>query len=209
MAVMNSTYPVHLEVSSPPRFERIQLLLRIVLAIMLGWVGITAGWLACVLYGLLPVIAAIAVSSLGGEGYATTVGPKLWRVLVWLLQFGAYMSLLIDRFPTGDDEPVRIEIQFTGKPTIGSALIRLATSIPSGFVLIFLWCVSSVLWIIAAGVVLLDGRIPDGILAFQRGVLRWQARLVAYHASLVEEYPPFSFETGDGRGAAITASGAR
>jgi hypothetical protein len=46
------------------------------------------------------------------------------------------------------------------------------------------------------------------ILSFQRGVLRWQARLVAYHASLVEEYPPFSFETGDGHGATPAASGA-
>lgn len=176
---------------------------------MLGWIGITAGWLVCVLYGSLPVIAAIAVSSLGGEGYATTVGPKLWRVVVWLLQFWAYMALLTDRFPTGDDDPVRIEIQFTGKPTIGATLTRLATSIPSGLVLTLLWCVSSVLWSIAAIVVLLNGSMPEVILAFQRGVLRWQSRLVAYHASLVEDYPPFSFETGDGRDATIAASGAR
>jgi len=204
-----SSYPVHVEVSSPPRFERLQLLLRIVLAIMLGWIGITAGWLVCMLYGLLPVIAAIAVSSRGGDGYLATVGPKLWRVLVWLLQFGAYMALITDRFPTGDDDAIRIEIQFTGKPTIGSALTRLATSIPSGLMLIFLWCVASVLWLVAAVVVLLDGQMPDAILAFQRGVLRWQSRLVAYHASLVEEYPPFLFETGDGHDATITASGAR
>jgi len=207
---MSSNYPVHVEVSSPPRFERIQLVLRIVLAITLGWIGITAGWLVCALYGLLPVFAAIAVSSRGGEGYTTTIGPRLWRVLVWLLQFGAYMALLIDRFPAGDDDPVRIDIQLTGKPTIGSALTRLATSIPSGLVLVFLWCGSSVLWLIAAVIVLLDAPMPDAILAFQRGVLRWQARLVAYHASLVAEYPPFSFETGDGHDhPTVAASGAR
>jgi hypothetical protein len=28
----------------------------------------------------------------------------------------------------------------------------------------------------------------------QRGVLHWQARLAGDHASLVDEYPPFSFE---------------
>jgi len=206
---MDSKYPIHVEVSSPLRFERIQILLRIVLAIMLGWVGITAGWLVTVLYGLLPVIAAIAVSSLGGEGYATTVGRKLWRILSWLLQFAAYMALLTDRFPTSDDDPVRIEIQFTGKPTIGSSLVRLITSIPSGFVLMLLWCVSSVLWIIAAVIVLFGSPMPDAILAFQRGVLRWQARLVAYHASLVEEYPPFSFDTGDGHDVTPAASGVR
>jgi uncharacterized protein DUF4389 len=204
-----SNYPVHVEVSSPPHFERIQLLLRIVLAIMLGWIGITVGWIVCLLYGLLPVIAAIAVSSRGGTGYTTTVGPTLWRGLRWLLQFGAYMALLTDRFPTGDDDPVRIELQLTGKPTLGSVLSRLATSIPSGVVLLLLWCVSSVLWLAAAGIVLVNASIPDPILAFQRGVLRWQARLLAYHASLVEEYPPFSFETGDGRDAAAAGSVAR
>jgi hypothetical protein len=26
-------------------------------------------------------------------------------------------------------------------------------------------------------------------------VLRWETRLVAYHASLVDEYPPFAFDT--------------
>jgi len=204
-----SSYPVHVEVSSPPRFERLQLLLRIVLAITLGWIGVTAGWLVCLLYGLLPVIAAVAISSLGGERYLATVGPKLWRVLVWLLQFEAYMALITDRFPTGEDDPVRIEIQFTGRPTIGSALGRLATSIPSGLMLAFLWFVASVLWLVAAVIVLFNAPMPDAILAFQRGVLRWQSRLVAYHASLVEAYPPFLFESGDGHDATITASGAR
>ena len=45
--------------------------------------------------------------------------------------------------------------------------------------------------------VLFTERIPPSILAFQRGVLRWNARLVAYHASLVEEYPPFALDTDE------------
>jgi hypothetical protein len=51
-----------------------------------------------------------------------------------------------------------------------------------------------VLVIVGAVTILIDGHVPSGILAFQRGMLRWQARLLAYHASLIEEYPPFSFE---------------
>lgn len=206
---MSDTYPVHVEVSSPRQFERGQILLRLALAIMLGWVGITAGWLICVLFGLLPVIAAVAISSAGRERYFAEVGLKLWRVLAWLLQFGAYMALLVDRFPTGDDDDVRIQIAITGRPTVGSALTRLVTSIPSGFVLVLLWCVSSVLWIVAAVSVVVGVAMPESILAFQRGVLRWQAHLVAYHASLVDEYPPFSFDTGDGHDTTIAASGAR
>jgi hypothetical protein len=196
---MTSDYPVHLEVSSPARFDRVQLLLRIALAIVLGWVGITGGWLVWLLYGALPVSAAIASSSLGSERFASDFAPRLWRVLRWLLQLSAFMMLLVDRFPTGDAGPVQVDVRCTGTPTAGSALLRLVTSIPSGLVLCVLWFVSAVLWLIAAGLVLLGGPMPAPILAFQRGVLRWQARLVAYHASLVEEYPPFSFETDDGR----------
>src|SRR5512141_1658722 len=104
---MRSDYPVHVEVASPPKLERIQLLLRIALAVVLGWFGVTAGWLVWALYALLPLIAAIAISSVGGTSYATDMGPKLWRVLTWLLQLSAYMMLLVDRFPTGGDYPAR------------------------------------------------------------------------------------------------------
>lgn len=195
---MTSEHPVSVEVSSPTYFERVQLLLRVVLAIVLGWIGITAGWLACLLYGALPVIAAIAISSHGPERYIAETGPRMWRVLAWLVQLSAYMSLVVDRFPTGGPHPVHPEIRFTGTPTVGSALLRLLTSIPSGVVLMVLWFVSSVLWIVAALIVLFGGAMPESLIGFQRGVVRWQARLVAYHASLVDEYPPFTFDTGTG-----------
>ena len=206
---MSGDYPVHVVVNSPATFDRVQLLLRIALAVALGWVGITAGWLICMLYGMLPVVAAIASSSIGNERFANEFAPRLWRVLRWLLQLSAYMLLLVDRFPTGDDTGVHIDLQPTGKPTAGSALVRLITSIPSGLVLIVLWCVSGFLWLIAAGLVLLGGPMASSILAFQRGVLRWQARLVAYHASLVDEYPPFSFDTEDGRDTPLAATSVR
>lgn len=189
-------YPVQLEVSSPARFDRIQLLLRIGLAIVLGWFGITAGWLVVVLYGTLPLIAAIAISSMGAR-YIAELAPRLWNVLAWLLRLSAYMALVTDRFPADNRDRVQIAIRFTGQPTVGSALSRLLMSIPSGIVLCALWLVSSILWLVAAICVLANGRMPASFLAYQRGVLRWQARLVAYHASLVDEYPPFSFDGAD------------
>src|SRR5262249_54288876 len=108
--------------------------------------------------------------------------------------FSAYMLLLVDRFPAGEPTGVQIQIRPDARPTTGSALLRLITSIPSGFVLAILGCVSSVLFVIGAVMVLIERRIPSSILGFQRGVLRWQARLLAYHASLVDEYPPFSLD---------------
>ena len=32
--------------------------------------------------------------------------------------------------------------------------------------------------------------------AVLRGIVRWEARLLAYHASLTDCYPPFTLETG-------------
>ena len=205
---MSSDYPVQIDVTSPPHFDRVQLLLRIGIAILLGWLGLTAGWLVCLLFGALPLIAAIAISA-ERDAYHQEVAPQVWSVLDWLLRLSAYMLLLVDRFPTDETRSVVIDIRYTGQPTVGSALVRLITSIPSGLVLMLLWCVSSVVWIVAALAVLFGLSMPRSILAFQRGVLRWQARLVAYHASFVAEYPPWSFDTETPSGAALAMAGGR
>jgi hypothetical protein len=188
------TYPVQIEATSPLRFDRIQLALRLVIAIALGWVGASAGWLGCALFLALPVIAAIVISTRGAQAYLDDVGPRVWRLVSWLLAFSAYMLLLVDRFPAGEPTGVQIQIRPDARPATGTALLRLITSLPSGFVLAILGCVSSVLFVIGAVMILVDERVPTWILGFQRGMLRWQARLAAYHASLVDEYPPFSFE---------------
>jgi hypothetical protein len=187
--------PVQISIVSPPRFLRLQLLLRILLTVALGWLGITARWLVGAMYLLLPLIAAIAISSMGAERYRNELAPRVWRVLVWLLELSAFTALLVDTLPAGRDKHVHALIRFTGTPTVGSALLRLLTSIPSGIVLSILWCVSGILWIVAALSVLFFESVPPSVLAFQRAVLRWNARLVAYHASLVDEYPPFALDT--------------
>jgi hypothetical protein len=51
-------------------------------------------------------------------------------------------------------------------------------------------------WLVGAVMILLTEHYPDALHDFQCGVVRWQARLFAYVASLVEAYPPFSFDTG-------------
>ncbi len=199
--------PVHVEVSSPRVFDRVQVLLRILLAIVLGWLGVTAGGLVGVLYLLLPVIAAISIS-LGGDRFRVAVAPRVAAALTWLLALSAYMMLLTDRFPAGVDTN-RIELPITGRPTVGSALWRLVTSLPSGVLLIVLWFVSAVLWLVAAVAVIFGAPIPASVLGYQRGVLRWQARLVAYHASLVDDYPPLAIDTNETDHAVFTSSEAR
>lgn len=206
---MSSHYPVQVDVVSPPQFDRVQVVLRIGIAILLGWLGLTAGWLTCLLFGALPLVAAAVISS-ERDNYLGDVAPQIWIALDWLLRLSAYMLMLVDRFPSDEARSVVTEIRYNGAPTVGSALARLITSLPSGIVLMLLWCVSCVLWVAGALAVLLGLGMPSSILGFQRGVLRWHARLLAYHASFVAEYPPWSFDTethGHGGEAAAAASG--
>ena len=181
---MSSEHPVQIDATSPPHFDRAQLLLRIGIAMLLGWLGFSAGWLVCLLFAALPLIAAISISS-ARDAYLKEIAPPIWSVLAWLLRLSAYMLLIVDRFPTDEEHSVVAEIRYTGRPTAGSALTRLVTSIPSGFVLMLLWR------------------------ACQRSTPRWQARLVAYHASFVAEYPPWALDTEPSSGAALAMAGGR
>src|SRR3954471_8949567 len=134
------TYPVQLEVTSPARFDRVQLALRLALSIALGWIGVSAGWLGCALFLALPVLAAVMISTRGGQAYLADTGPKLWQILRWLLAFSAYMLLLTDRFPTGGSTQgdVQVQIRLEGQPTTSSALLRLIASLPSALALLVL-----------------------------------------------------------------------
>lgn len=203
-------YPVDVDVVVPARFQRGQLALRIVMAIVLGWLGVTVGWIVCMLFAVLPLVAAIAISVRSSERFLDEVAPKVWRMLDWLLQLSAYMLLLVDTFPTRSTATaVCIDIRFTGKPTLVTALGRLVTSIPSLVVLCVLWLISGFLWLLAAVCVIGSYPQPAWLLSFQRGVMRWDARLLAYHASLVAEYPPFSLGSSQGHTGTLPHARAR
>ncbi|MGD0114731.1 MAG: DUF4389 domain-containing protein [Dehalococcoidia bacterium] len=188
---MATDYPVTFDVvARPEKFQRPQVVIAILVAIVLGVVM----WLA---YLAFPIIAAISISQKGSEKYLDEDGPKMTGWLRSIVSYYAYVFFLIDRLPSeGVEEQVKFEVQRGGSPTVGTALLRWIYSIPSAIVVGVLGAVSEVLWVIAAIMVLVQENYPDGIYDFQRGVVRWEARLLAYHASLVEPYPPFSLDTG-------------
>jgi len=191
---MATAYPVTFDVSRPEKFERPQLFLRILVAIILWVLASIVGW---VFYLVFPVLAAIFVSQKGAEKYLEAAGPRMTEWLRWVVAIFAYLLILTERFPTEKpEEIVRFEVKTEGAPTVGSALLRLILSIPSVFVLGLLGIVSAVVWVIAAVMVLVQENYPGGLYNFQRGVLRWEARLLGYHASLVDQYPPFALDTG-------------
>ena len=193
---MATAYPVTFDVDRPEKFERPQVFLRILVAVILSILGGALGWIFGLVYLGLPVVAAIFVSQKGGEKYLAEDGPRVTGWLRWIVAFYAYLGILTDRFPSEKpEELVRLEVQTGGTPTVGSALLRLIYSIPSAIVLSVLSIVSAVIWLIAAVMVLIQENYPEGLYDFQRGILRWEARLLGYHASLVEQYPPFALDT--------------
>ena len=182
-----------LDVSYPQRFDRVQVVLRVVIIWLVALVGIPFGW---ILYLGFPVLAAVLVSQKDGARYLDEDGPRVRRWLGWVVAVMAYMWQLTDRLPAAGEEPVRFEVEPSGTPTPGSALLRIVTAIPSAFVLAVLMFVSAIVWVIAAVWILIAETYPESLYGFQRGVVRWTARLLAYLASLVESYPPFRLDTG-------------
>jgi hypothetical protein len=86
--------------------------------------------------------------------------------------------------------------------------MRLVLSIPSAIVLAILAVIGVLIWVIAVISILIRENYSDGLYNFQLGIMRWQARLLAYHASLVDEYPPFAIDGGHETAPPATPPGA-
>jgi len=188
---VNDPYPVALEVERPRSFQRAHVFLRVALLVVIGWIGHPLGllWLG------LPVVAAILVSQKGAQRYLDESGPVLARVLGWILAVVAYLALLTDRLPDRGEQPARIRLERSGSPTVGSTLLRIVYAIPSLFVLALLTLVGAIVWLVAILLVLVDERYPESMWRFLLGLVRWEACVLAYLASLVDRYPPFALNT--------------
>ncbi len=190
-------YPVVFDIEQPPRFSREQLAIRVLAIVVLAVLAGAIGWIYAVAYLGFPIAAAIIVSQKGGARYISENGADVTKWLRLLLALACYIHLLTDRFPNMDPtETMTFEVTPSGEPTAGGALLRILTAIPSAIGLVLLSIVASIVWVVAAIAVLVQETYPPELYNFIRGVIRWEARLLGYMAALVEEYPPFSLDTG-------------
>ncbi len=187
-------YPVAFDLPRPRRFQRAHVVVRLLILTLAALVG---GGLFSVLYLVFPLAAAVIVSQKGGRSYVAEDGPRVTTALRWVVAVIAYLAILTDRLPMGGEEPVRLHVRSSGSPTPASALLRLLYAVPSALVLVLLGVAAAGVWVVAAVSILAGESYPPRLWRFQRGVVRWQARLLAYLASLVEPYPPFRLDTGD------------
>ncbi|HEX7480353.1 MAG TPA: DUF4389 domain-containing protein [Polyangiales bacterium] len=187
-------YPVTLEIQHPLRFERVQVLLRLLVCLAMGALHQSLAGLFATLYFFMPVVVAVLVSRRGGARFLTGDSTWLCTCLEWVIGVYAYLLFVTDRFPLGVQErPVRLHVHLCGTPSVGGALLRLVTSIPHALVLCLLSVVSALLGLVAALAILASEHYPSSLRTFQHNLVAWLARLFAYHASLVDVYPPFAF----------------
>ena len=195
-----AAYPVHYQVEPPARFSRVQLAARIIAFIAIGMLGLSFGAVFAFAYLALPVFAASRLSARAApDAYVTEDGPRVVAALRWLAAVSAWAGLIAEHLPgRSPDELVRIEIEGTPRPTASSALWRVVSGLPSALVLAVLGWLGAFVWLWAALSILITERIGSGALRYLIGLQRWSVRLLAYQASLVDEYPPFSFAEAPG-----------
>lgn len=187
-------YPVTLEIREASTLERPQLVVRILVFIVIGMLGESTGGLFLLLYVLLPVVAAVLVTHRQGVNYIGQDAPWLCAVFGWVLALLAYLVFVTDRFPLEPERrAVRLRIRTSGNPTASSALARLVTSLPHALFLCLLGLLSGIFWLVSALLVLVGEPQPRLLQKYQIAFLERIARVFAYHASLVEPYPPISF----------------
>jgi hypothetical protein len=190
---MTNQYPVTLESTFSPRFERIQVLYRLLFLAAIGLLHQTAGSLFVVLYLILPLAVAISIWTNRGVGLPADDRQAFVSIVGWVVSLYAYLTFVSDRFPSSptSDAP-RLVVHPSGTPRVGSALGRLFTTIPHAIVLCVLGIAAGLVGFVMAIAVLVNERCPESLYRFQRDVVAWIGRVLAYHASLVETYPPFA-----------------
>lgn len=193
---MSATYPVHYQVERPLRFTRVQLLIRVVAFLALGMIGLSFGAVFVCAYLALPVLAAVRISGRGAEAYVRDDRPHVLRGVRWFAAVSAWMGLITDQLPSKTpEETVTIEIESTERvsPTPSSAVWRVVMGLPSAVALGGLGFIGGFVWVWAALSILVVQRVGAGAFHFLVGLQRWSIRLLAYQASLVDDYPPFAF----------------
>jgi hypothetical protein len=187
---MAAAYPVTFDMAPPERMQRPHVAIRILVIIVLWIVGPFLG----IFYLGIPIIAAVLVSQKGTERFFQEDAPRFVKWERYLIAAFAYMLFMTDRLPNEDpDQTIDLQATPGGTPTIGSALLRIITVIPHMVVLGIIGIAFIVVVPVAAISILINESVPSWAFDFTRGYLRWETRVLAYYASLTDEYPPFSF----------------
>lgn len=190
----SGSYPLGLDVTSPPTVERWRPLLNWLLVIphelwlavlMLGAEVLAfLGWFAILFTGRMPD---------SWTDFITGVLRYEWRITsylyAWTVQYPSF-SPVSGHIDPGDYPAVLWCARAIERNRL-TTFFRVLLAIPHLIVLYFFGIVSAVVGLAAWLVVLFTGRWPDGMRSFLIGFFRWQIRVRGYLDLLTDVYPPF------------------
>jgi len=93
--------------------------------------------------------------------------------------------------------PTQFDVEYPDELSRLLIFFKWLLAIPHFIILYALGVVQSVITIIAFFAILFTTRYPEGLFKIAVGVMRWQANLYAYILLLRDDYPPFSWESGE------------
>jgi hypothetical protein len=148
------------------------------------------------LFMILPAYAAsrLATRDVDPAVYASDDGPRVVKFLRWFAAISAWTGLVAEHLPkNAPEETIRLDVTGPANLSPTAALLRVFTGIPSAIVLAILCWFGVLVWMWAAITILIGERVGPHAFRYLVGLQRWSIRLLVYQASLVDEYPPFSF----------------
>ncbi len=131
------------------------------------------------------------------EGIHTLI--SLW--LRWATRAYGWLAGITDVYPPFETDPVgygidartpRNQQPHRGWAVAGIFFVKLLAALPHLVLLALVTFVAVVATWIGYVVVLVSGRLPDGLQDFIAGTIRWWVRVMAWILGLTDEYPPFS-----------------
>jgi hypothetical protein len=184
------TDEIRIDPAVSTHFSRSEAALRVAVVLTLSVLGAPIAWGFGALYLLLPVMAAIVISTRGAQGYLEGEGTRVLALLRWWTAFVGYLLFLSDRFPLEAPAPSSVRLIVGGsQATVGNALLRLLTSLPIVAVLMVLWWLAGVLAVVSVLTILLTESVPPFCIRYFTFVAELQAQLLVYHAALTDRYP--------------------
>jgi hypothetical protein len=114
-------YPVSFDVRRPEKFDRTQVIIRLLIIVILSILAGAFGWIMGIIYLGIPVLAAVLISQKGQERYLAEADATMTQWLRYLVAFYAYLALLT-RLP---NEPIRLSrVQVPTAAQRPNALLR-------------------------------------------------------------------------------------
>lgn len=188
-------YPVHFDVQHQERYSRLSTFFRLILVI--PHLIVVALWGILIFFTTIVAWFAVLFTGRFPQGLFGFTAS----FLSYSMRVNCYVYLLSDKFPpfgggtAGDGHPVQLSVDEAERLSRLTTFFRLFMAIPAILVLRILQLLAQLLAFFAWIIIVITGRLPQGLFEVMELPQRYQARCTGYLLLLVDAYPWFQEET--------------